>query len=347
MADLTVAAGAVRALMEFAISRGADRAALAGRAGLDLPDLCDRDERIAFARYVALMRAGQELCGDPALALHFGESVPVTAFAISCQVGAYSESMPEGLALMNRYAPLTVEVAVAGNGDRFTFERGDGVVWIVDNREDPNDFPELTESAFARMICTGRAAFGDGPFLKAVHVTHPQPSYRAEYDRIFRVPVTFGSRRNALLADDFWMDLTPPTPSAPMLEALKTHSEALLRKLEQAKSTRGAVEQSLARRLADGEPGMDAVARDVGVGRASLFRRLKAEGVTFEQVLDEVRHRLAMRCLVDEELSVKETAFRLGFSEAASFSRAFKRWTGTSPLEARRGKAGVSGPRPS
>jgi len=48
--------------------------------------------------------------------------------------------------------------------------------------------------------------------------------------------------------------------------------------------------------------------------------------------LTGVRHRLALRYLNGEGLSVKETAFRLGFSEPASFSRAFKRWTGTSPL---------------
>jgi AraC-like DNA-binding protein len=58
--------------------------------------------------------------------------------------------------------------------------------------------------------------------------------------------------------------------------------------------------------------------------------------VTFEEVLDGLRHKLALRYLNGEALSVKETAFRLGFSEPASFSRAFKRWTGTSPRPVRR-----------
>jgi AraC-like DNA-binding protein len=57
---------------------------------------------------------------------------------------------------------------------------------------------------------------------------------------------------------------------------------------------------------------------------------LKAEGVTFEQVLDELRHRLALRYM-REGMSVKQAAYRLGFSEPAAFSRAFKRWTGRSP----------------
>src|ERR1044071_8081163 len=176
MREPTVAAGAVSALMEFAISRGASRETLTARCHIDSSDLRDRDQRIPFSKYVALMRTGQELCRDPALALHFGESVPVSEISLSCQVGAHSGTMAEGLALINRYAPLTIDVSTAGAGDRFVFERGGGQVWIIDRRENPNDFPELTESAFARMISTGRQFVGDKSFLKEVHVTHAEPS---------------------------------------------------------------------------------------------------------------------------------------------------------------------------
>lgn len=82
--------------------------------------------------------------------------------------------------------------------------------------------------------------------------------------------------------------------------------------------------------LAAGPVRIDEVARALGYGRQTLYRRLKAEGVTFEQILDRLRRRLATRFLRDGR-SVKETAYRLGFSDPAAFSRAFKRWTGKSP----------------
>ena len=339
MRDLTVAAGVVRALLEFAVSRGADRDALAQRSCIDVSELRDRERRVAFSRYVALMRAGQELCADPALALHFGESVPMAEVSLGCQIGVYTETITEGLALINRYAPLTVEVNVPGDGDRFVFERGDGEVWIIDRRENPNDFPESTESTFACMVTTSGAAVGDRPALKAVHVTHAAPPYRAEYDRIFRVPVVFSSDRNAMLTDDSWMAGKPPTPSRPILEVLKAHSEAKLEELERLQSMRGRIEDLLTPMLHDGGVSMEAIASKLGLSRQSLFRKLKAEGVTFEEVLDGLRHTLALGYLNGEGLSVKETAFRLGFSEPASFSRAFKRWTGTSPVAARRRKS--------
>jgi len=69
--------------------------------------------------------------------------------------------------------------------------------------------------------------------------------------------------------------------------------------------------------------------------RQTVYRQLKAEGVTFETVLDELRHKLAVHYLSGQKTSVNETAYLVGFSEPAAFSRAFKRWTGTSPRSLR------------
>ena len=76
---------------------------------------------------------------------------------------------------------------------------------------------------------------------------------------------------------------------------------------------------------------MDLIARKMGVSRQTLFRQLKAEGVTFEKVLDEFRYKLALQYLTARNLPVNQTAYLLGFSEPAAFSRAFKRWSGASP----------------
>jgi AraC-like DNA-binding protein len=63
----------------------------------------------------------------------------------------------------------------------------------------------------------------------------------------------------------------------------------------------------------------------------TLQRRLEQDGTTFSDVLDGVRHELARRWLADPALALGEIAFRLGFSDLATFSRAFKRWTGKPP----------------
>ncbi len=72
------------------------------------------------------------------------------------------------------------------------------------------------------------------------------------------------------------------------------------------------------------------------MSRQTLFRRLKAEGTSFEKLLDALRHRLALGYLRGDKVSVNETAYLVGFSDPAAFSRAFRRWTGSSPREMRR-----------
>jgi len=98
------------------------------------------------------------------------------------------------------------------------------------------------------------------------------------------------------------------------------------------------VEERIESLLPKGEARADAVAASLGLSRQTLYRRLKAEQTTFERLVERVRRRLALRFIRDQGLSVKEAAWRLGFAEPAAFSRAFKRWTGKSPSEARRSR---------
>jgi AraC-like DNA-binding protein len=116
---------------------------------------------------------------------------------------------------------------------------------------------------------------------------------------------------------------------------LSEHAERLLHALGESKTTRGRVESLMMPMLHTGAVSMESIARKLAVSRQTLYRQLKAEGVTFETVLDELRHQLALHYLNGRKTSVNETAYLVGFSEPAAFSRAFKRWTGTAPGAAR------------
>jgi AraC-like DNA-binding protein len=95
------------------------------------------------------------------------------------------------------------------------------------------------------------------------------------------------------------------------------------------------VEKAIEPMLGSNEVSIERVARELGMSRQTLYRRLRDEGVTFEAILEAKRRQLAIRYLGLEGLSVKAVAYKLGFSDPAAFSRAFKRWTGVSPREFR------------
>lgn len=328
MANPTVTAAFVRGLLDLAATNGADRAPLLAAAGLASEDLADPDARIAFARYVALMRAAQRACNDPALALHYGEAVSISDISIIGLIGLASATMRDAFHELNRYVGLVVDLDEGR--DRFVLKEDRDGIWFIDQRLAPDAFPELTESAFAHIVCGPRQK-GVPAFVQEVRVTHAAPGYAGEYQRIFEAPVIFSSDRNALRLDPQILEHRVAQLPRYAFGILCENADARLRDLEIARTVRGRVERVLLSILHTGAANMESVARTLGMSRRTLFRRLHDEGVTFEDVLDMLRRDLAIDYLKARKASVTEVAYLVGFSDPASFSRAFKRWTGKSP----------------
>src|SRR5712692_7169188 len=336
MPNPTIAAGYPKALLEFAVSRGGDRQMLIERSNICLDDLKDQDSRIPLTSYMALLKAGIELCNEPALSLLFGEAVKLQDISIVGLIGVAFDNVESVRRQVNRYTPLGLD-ADDGTAEPIQFVRENGDVWMKFNGRIYVDNPLLLESGIARAVCGVRALSASMPglaslqFPKAIRFTHAEPSYRAEYDRIFGVPLFFESHMNGFLIDEALLNLKLPRTNPYLSEILSARADELLKSLERSKTTRGRVENLLVPILHTGEATVEMIASKLGISRHTLFRKLKAEGVTFQQVLDEMRHQMALYYLNGKKVSVNQTAYLLGFSEPAAFSRAFKRWTGSSP----------------
>ena len=102
---------------------------------------------------MALMRAGQELAHDPALALHFGEANEMADLSIVGLIANACETAAEAFEQLGRYGRLIIDVEVDDGGAApRPYRARRASFWLIDTRQNPNDFPELTESTFARMI---------------------------------------------------------------------------------------------------------------------------------------------------------------------------------------------------
>ncbi len=333
-ATATASAGIARGLLAFAEARGADPVALSRAAGIDLSSLDDPDSRIPFESYKALTRAAQATLGDPALSLRYAEQVDMSEISILGLIMNASATMGDAFEQLQRFGRLALEVDAGAEGPAYGLvARPDGL-WMVHRHAPPPDFHEHIEAAFARLVC-GPRRFLPKPHVLEVQFTHAAPAYRAEYERVFQCPVKFSAPWNAMRVPP---DLTGwPVAQHPryVFGVLIERADALLDALESAKTLRGRIESLLMPILHTGDIGAERMAASLGFSRQTLFRRLKAENTTFEAVLEDLRHRMALQYLTGRKASVNETAYLVGFSDPAAFSRAFKRWTGKSPRDVR------------
>jgi AraC-like DNA-binding protein len=192
------------------------------------------------------------------------------------------------------------------------------------------------ECALAAVTTMMRRVAGAPLTPEVVTFRHPAPATTAGHRAFFGCPVEFDGRQDALgLAG-----ATLATPSRLGDEGLSAYLLAQLDTLRAERpdpslSTR--VQGAVIDALPDGLPRTERIARRLGMSERTLHRRLTEDGHTFKALADGARRDAAEALLVGGDHSLAEVAFLTGFSEQSSFQRAFKRWTGKTPAEFRRG----------
>jgi AraC-like DNA-binding protein len=164
---------------------------------------------------------------------------------------------------------------------------------------------------------------------------HARNSGLKEVHHILRCPVEFAQATDSWVLPKSVMRLPILSKDGRLLGILEAHGDHLLTERQAIGGLQGMVENQLVSALASGSVQAADIAHHLGMSVRSLRRQLAEEGTSFGDILDRVRRRLALRYLEDERVSIQQTAWLLGYSEIASFSHAFKRWTGTSPRHAR------------
>ncbi|WP_337171298.1 AraC family transcriptional regulator [Gemmatimonas aurantiaca] len=330
LSSATMSVGYTEGVLEYAVERGCHRTRLLHAAGIDAVALTHPDHRIPLAAYLRLVRQASAMTGDSALALHWGAAVACAQVSVVGAIGSASGTVADAFVQLNRFARLSFDFGEAPDVDRYRIERVEEGIWMFDTRPHVDSTRELTESTFARFA-VGMRLRASHPVLRAVHFSYDAPSHAQEYADVFQVPVTFGTDRNALLLDPAWWDHPLQATPRTTHRILASHADAQLAALQRTRSCRGRVEAVVRPLLAEGAVSMPAVASALSMSRQTLLRNLKAEGTTFAEVVAGLRESLALHYLAEQKATVQQTAALLGFSEAAAFSRAFKRWTGKSP----------------
>ena len=118
----------------------------------------------------------------------------------------------------------------------------------------------------------------------------------------------------------------------PVLRSLlETHANEIVARLPRREGLALEVQRALAARVAGGNTGINALAREFAMSPRTLQRRLAAEGLSYQELREDARKEAAGRYLTESILTINEVAYIVGYSESAPFYRAFKRWYGMTP----------------
>lgn len=332
----SVSVAYLQGLVDHLQCQGVAPSALLARAQLTPEVLAQRDQRIAASAYLALLGEGVRLTGDDSFGLHLGESVRPGYYGVLGYLIMSCATLADALHRQARYAALVGNLGRLGLDDEPPRPGCEALVAHSWQPLLPQQQRQLSEETLAGWVCFGRWISGLDIPPTEVRFQHPAPADTREHERIFRCPVLFGQADNALVFPRRLLSVPLGQADAQVRSMLDAYAERLLGELNQGRSVLDRARLELARQLPEQGPDLEAIAAALALSPRTLQRRLREAGLSFSQLVDETRQQLVLHYLRDPALELAEIAFLVGFSEAGSLARAFRRWTGTSPGEYRR-----------
>ncbi len=318
-----------RGLVAEIQNRGLDPQELLRRSDFDGSCLSDLRATMSLEQSARLAMCAVEMTGDPGLGLSIGNTAPENMLQIFGQLLLTESTIREAVATLNRFSSLFAEGPVWG-----LLERGDMAMFTFVPAAQLGDPTRMAvDYCLAMTARMGRHFSRQDGALHEVHVQHAPPSYAARYEEVFRCPVLFEQENNALVFPLEYVDRCQPHADSTVRVALRGAVERLLQERAQMLSVAQRVRTLLQYDRDLSTISTDRVARAVGMSVRSLRRRLGREGAPLSGLVDEARCKRACRELRRPDATIKQTAAVLGFSEPSAFHRAFKRWTGLTPLE--------------
>jgi len=325
------APAAVLGMLAGMRAAGLDVDGLCAATGLSEATLARRTDPLPLDELAPLWRLATRQFGRGTVGLYVGSANPPRGTLLE-YVAAASPDLRAGLGQIARYIGLVSRNIRWVLGPR----EPDGLTTFEEQATyAPDAIPTaLREFGVAITATRIREWFGRGP--REVWFTHAAQGPTGDYQQVLGCPVRFERPRIALRFDDQDLEAPASGHDPQLFRLLEAHAERVLAEAPATATYRDRVRRAVVQRLREGEPGIDRIADSLATSERSLQRKLQAEGVSFRDVVDEARHKLAVLYLGDQTLSMTDVACLLGYSEASAFTRAFKRWTGQAPSQARR-----------
>ncbi|GAB5096781.1 MULTISPECIES: AraC family transcriptional regulator ligand-binding domain-containing protein [unclassified Caballeronia] len=324
----------IAALVEVLAEQGIAVADSLRGVGVSAEELQDASVLTSIGQYATVCRNAVALSCEPATPFKVGGKLHLSAY------GMYGYALMSCLSLRDyfklgvryhRLATPTVAIEWTEYPDRMVWTFPDA--FISSPSRELREF--IIEQQYTQHVTHLQDVAGSVcPPVKACF-SYPAPAHADIYPKYLGCPCYFDQPQCELVYDSAILDRKPQLAHKLTAALLQETCDRLIGQAKTSSGVSGEVYQVLMS-TPGVFPGMEAVAESMHLTTRTLRRRLDEEGTSFVAIVDDVKRSLALEYLKTTKMSTDDVAMLLGFSDAANFRRALKRWTGKGPGELRR-----------
>lgn len=332
----TTSVAALWRYLDYAEQQQLDTDSALAASGITQAQLDDSNQRVSLTAFENLLSHLLAQQPEPLFGLKAARHVQPASWHVLGYITMNCATLGDAL---NRIIPFEKLVSDSGTTELRNTGTAIELIWHCQHQQ-PVLRQHLSENVLASWLLYAQWLVDDNSAPLKVCFAHAQPvdTRREDYQALFACPVEFNQPYNCLVIPSHYLQLPVRQADAMLLHTLEQHASGLLSQLQQpvelplSEQIKQVIEDLLGHCI----PRQEEVAQRSALSLRTLQRRLQEAGSSYQQLLDEVRFKLAKEQLTRTQQPLHSIAEQLGFMEPRSFFRFFKRRAGITPGEYRK-----------
>lgn len=324
----------VAALVEVLSEQGIPPKASLSGTGLSAEKLTQPETRTSISQYITVCRNALQLSKNPETPFRVGSRIPLSAYGMYGFALVCSPTIREYFQVAVKYHQLATPLL------SMSWREGkDTATWMLAMNPAatyPASLVRFLMEQHLTQLATHLRTVVEPERCRPIRATlpYPDPRHTNLYERYLWCKVRFGQPNCELSYPRSILSEKPHLAHRLTSKLMWDTCDRILGEVKTSAGVSGEVYQMIASTPGH-TPTMEMIARRLATTVRTLHRKLRAEGASFTQILDDVRCNLAKEYLRSTKLSTEDISELVGFSEAANFRHAFRRWTGSTPANFR------------
>ena len=332
LSDLPTAQGGLSRLAADRVrTAGIKIEPLLSRVGLTIEQINDPERRISASNQIAFLQAAAEALNDDLLGFTLAEKFDLRDLGLLYYVMASSDTLGDALKRVARYSRITNEAIVLQY-----YEAREPTLRLVYSGIPRHSDLQQIEFCVVAIIRLCRVLSGRRFLPRHISISHIRPKGIAKFSSLLGKNLEFGGGADEInfpIGSADWALVDADQRLNKILR--KLCEDSLGSRRSNTGTFRTQIENTISPLLPHGQAKVDVVAKRLGMSSRTLTRRLAEEGLTFNEILQQLKASLAIQYLKEDGMPISRIAWLLGFEEVSSFSHACRRWIGKSPREMR------------